>query len=245
MSVSARWLPPSLLLLLLLLPESSQAKKRKIGFLKSEEARGRYVDYVFKTYDARNDGLDESEVDTANDEEPPVRVKKGYEDALEVFDIDLLDKDPQDGRVTKSELLTKLRAVETRRLEVLAGWDQGEQQFEELMQDFEDLHEVSATPVNELIIVNGRSRITVQRREKISKANKEKILEKYKDTYTVDKIQKTWEKFVMEGHSKKVDHDAHFDEEGNPIAKGDAEAAGTDDAAGASGGEGGAMKADL
>ena len=168
-----------MLMLVLLLPYSVQAKKRKVGFLKSEKAREKYADYVFKTYDTRGNGLGESEVDTANDEEPPILVKKGYEDTLEVFDIDLLDKDPVDGRVTKSELLSKLRAVETRRLEVLEGWEKNEQKYEEMMQMFQDLHEASANPVNELVIRNGASRVTLQRREKLSAGNRQKILDKY------------------------------------------------------------------
>jgi hypothetical protein len=115
---------PLLLLLLLVCVSSKKSPAKKVGVLKDENGRTAYAAYIFATYDRNKDGqLIEVEVDTANDEEPPIKVKKGYDDVLELFDIDLLDKDePRDNTVSKAELVARLVLVEGRRLEALKKW---------------------------------------------------------------------------------------------------------------------------
>jgi hypothetical protein len=120
----------SLLLLLLgvaLLLGAADAKKKspakKVGFLKTTEKRSKYATWVFEQYDEDGNGkLTEAEIDTANDEEPPVQIQKDVEDTLELFDLDLLDKDPVDLRVSRAELLAKLEDLEERRLSAIETW---------------------------------------------------------------------------------------------------------------------------
>lgn len=117
------------LLLLLLQHSPTTAKKKarspakKVGFLHDKTGREAYADFVFTKYDKNGDSfLSEVEIDEANDNEPPVLVKKGYEDSLEVFDIDLLDKETIDSLASRSELLAKLATIEDRRQKALGNW---------------------------------------------------------------------------------------------------------------------------
>ena len=145
-----------LLLALLLLCGEGWAKKKspakRVGFLKTAAGRDKYVRWVYDKYDDDgNSKLTESEVDTANDEEPPVMVSKGYEDYLELFDIDLLDKDPVDGKVTRAELLAKLEELEERRLAAIEGWKGKAELEKDMLAEFDARHTVSDTAVNAIV----------------------------------------------------------------------------------------------
>ena len=96
---------------------------RKVGFLKTADKRSKYATWVFEQYDEDANGkLTEAEIDEANDQEPPVQISSDAEDTLELFDLDLLDKDPVDKRVSRAELLAKLENLEERRLAAIQGW---------------------------------------------------------------------------------------------------------------------------
>lgn len=122
--------PAAVLLLLLVavaLLGGADAKKKspakKVGFLKTAEKRSKYATWVFQQYDENDDAkLSEDEVDTANSDEPLVQITKDVEDTLELFDLDLLDKDPVDKKVSRVELLTKLETVEEARLLAIETW---------------------------------------------------------------------------------------------------------------------------
>ena len=96
---------------------------RRVGFLKTAEKRSKYATWVFEQYDEDENGkLTEAEIDEANDLEPPVQISKDAEDTLELFDLDLLDKDPVDKLVSRDELLAKLEHLEERRLAAIETW---------------------------------------------------------------------------------------------------------------------------
>lgn len=78
---------------------------------------------MFEHYDEDQNGkLSEAEVDDANDREPPVQISKDAEDTLDLFDLDLLDKDPVDKRVSRAEFMAKLESLEERRLSAIQAW---------------------------------------------------------------------------------------------------------------------------
>ena len=104
-----------LALLLGAVDAKKKSPAKKVGFLKTAEKRSKYATWVFEQYDEDENGkLSEAEVDDANDREPPVRISKDAEDTLELFDLDLLDKDPVDKRVSRTEFLAKLESLEER-----------------------------------------------------------------------------------------------------------------------------------
>lgn len=103
--------------------KKQKSPARKVGFLKTADKRSKYATWVFEKYDEDANGkLTEAEIDEANDQEPPVQISSDAEDTLELFDLDLLDKDPVDKRVSRAELLTKLENLEERRLAAIQGW---------------------------------------------------------------------------------------------------------------------------
>jgi hypothetical protein len=81
----------------------------------------------------------------------------------------------------------------------------------------DSLHEVSEAAVNELIIYQGKSRMTLQRREKLSSAAKETLHKRY-PSYSEQRIHEEWVDFVMKGKSTKLaaeadgEGSAHADE---------------------------------
>ena len=66
------------------------------------------------------------------------------------------------------------------------------------------MHEVSETAVNELIVYSGKSRMTLQRREKLSVEAKATLAQHYPG-YSERRIHEEWVDFVMKGRSSKLD----------------------------------------